>query len=86
MKAIWQTIVYNGNHVRTVKMNGETWFVGEDIANALGFANQREAVNKLVNRKDKKIAQVAIPLNGKFSIMTIINENGVDSLLLSRKL
>ena len=85
MKAIWQTTMYNGNQVRTVKMNGAIWFVGEDIANAIGYANPREAVNKLVNRKDKKIAQVAIPLNGRFSIMTIINENGVDSLLLSKK-
>ena len=85
MKAIWQTIMHNGNQVRTVKMNGATWFVGEDVANALGYANPREAVNKLVNRKDKKVAQVAIPVNGRFSIMTIINENGVDSLLLSKK-
>lgn len=31
--------------VRTVTINGDPWFVGKDVAAALGFTNPRDAIS-----------------------------------------
>ena len=67
-------------------MNGEIWFVGKDVADILGYVNHYDAIVKLVDRKDKKVAQIAIPLNNRYTVSTIMNEHGVDSLISSSKL
>ena len=32
--------------VRTVEIDGEPWFVGKDVATALGYANTADAIQK----------------------------------------
>ena len=34
--------------IRTVTINNEPWFVGKDVAEALGYAEPRSAVSKKV--------------------------------------
>ena len=71
--------------VRTMVINDEPWFVGKDVAMMLGYANTKDALAKRVEREDKRGSQIATPLGGP-QTMTIINESGLYSLILSSKL
>ena len=66
-------------------INNEPWFVGKDVASVLGYANTKDALAKRVEREDKRGSQIATPLGGT-QTMTIINESGLYSLILSSKL
>lgn len=70
--------------VRTVCQNDEVWFVGKDVATALGYSNPRDAIQKHVDDEDKLPSQIATV--GQNRNVTIINESGLYSLVLgSRK-
>lgn len=68
-------------NMRTMEINGEPWFVGKDVAKALGYSDQNKAVAMHVDEEDK--------LNDKSSLSLgqrggwIINESGLYSLILS---
>ena len=70
--------------VRTVIKDGEPWFVGKDVAEILGYTNTRDALAKHTDTEDK--ADVAIHDGRQNRKMTIINESGLYSLILSSKL
>lgn len=70
--------------VRTLEIDGEVWFVGKDIAEALGYSNSRDALAKRVDEEDKGVANCDT-ISGT-QAMTIINESGLYSLVLSSKL
>ena len=70
--------------IRTMEINGEPWFVGKDIAAALGYSNPRDALSKHVNSDDKGVANCDTPSGTQK--MTIINESGMYSLILGSKL
>ena len=70
--------------LRTVEIDGEPWFVGKDVATALGYTDTFGALKKHVDTADKQNCQ-----NDSFNTprgMTIINESGLYSLILSSKL
>ena len=71
--------------VRTMDINGEPWFVGKDIAMILGYAKPRNAIASHVDSEDKKDAPIQGDLGGTQE-MTVINESGLYSLILSSKL
>lgn len=71
-------------NIRTVTIHGEPWFVGKDIAEALGYTNSRDALTKRVDDEDKGVAKCDTPSGAQ--TMTIINESGLYSLILSSKL
>lgn len=74
--------------VRAVKINEEPWFVGKDVAAALGYNDTKSALKDHVDVEDKQIVQrgqiatLDVPNRG----MTIINESGLYSLVMSSKL
>jgi prophage antirepressor-like protein len=70
--------------IRTLKINGEPWFVGKDIAENLGYTESAKAVRKYVDSEDKGVSKMDTP-GGKQDII-IINESGLYSLVLSSKL
>ena len=70
--------------IRTVERNGEPWLAGKDVATALGYSNPRDAISKHVDDEDKGVAKCDT-LGGNQN-MTIINESGLYSLILSSKL
>lgn len=70
--------------IRTVEVNGEPWFVGRDVAAALGYEKPSNAVYKQVDPEDKGISEMETPSGGQK--MTIINESGLYSLIFSSKL
>lgn len=74
--------------IRTVTIDGEPWFVGKDIAEALGYVNTKKALVDHVDLEDKQIIQRSQNVTFEISNrgMTIINESGLYSLILSSKL
>ena len=70
--------------VRSLKIAGEPWFVGKDVADILGYTNSRKAISDHVDDEDKGVTKCDT-LGGKQDL-TIINESGLYSLILSSKL
>lgn len=84
--------------IRTIEENGQIWFVGKDVAEALGYTNPRDALTKHVHSDDKRLllksqivtleiqksqnVTLEIPNRG----MTIINESGLYALIFGSKL
>ena len=70
--------------IRTCMVDGETYFVGKDVASALGYKNASKAMADHVDEEDKGVTK-RYTLGGKQE-MTVINESGLYSLILSSKL
>ena len=70
--------------VRTVEIDGDLWFSGKDVAESLGYINPRKAISDHVDEEDKGVTKCDT-LGGKQD-MTIINESGLYSLVISSKL
>lgn len=74
--------------VRTLLIDNEPYFVGKDVAEILGYTNSKDAIQKHIDDEDKQIIQrsqfatLEIPNRG----LTVINESGLYSLILSSKL
>lgn len=83
-------------NVRTVTIDNEPWFVGKDVAEALGYTNINKAVTMHVDGYDKKVLDFrGFSQNGNasklwsgndFSNKTIINESGLYALIFGSKL
>lgn len=63
---------------------GETFFVGKDVAKALGYSNTRKALQDHVDDEDKLTRQIVVSGQGRRIIF--INESGLYSLILSSQL
>lgn len=70
--------------VRTVEIDGDPWLVGKDVALALGYSNTKDALARHVDSEDKRGSRITTPFGEQE--MTIINESGLYSLVLSSKL
>lgn len=71
--------------IRTITIDGEPWMVGKDVAAALGYSNPRKALSDHVDDEDKNTVTIRDGIPGNPN-MTIINESGLYSLVLSSKL
>jgi len=73
-------------NLRSVNIDGEPWFVGNDVAEALGYARPRKAILDHVDEEDKmKDVPIRDP-HGVEQYPTWINESGLYSLTLKSKL
>lgn len=79
-----QLFKFEGNEVRTLKIDDEPYFVGKDVAKILGYKNTKDALAKHVDVEDKLGSQIAT--SGQRREMTVINESGLYSLILSSKM
>ncbi|WP_295137242.1 phage antirepressor KilAC domain-containing protein [uncultured Catenibacterium sp.] len=70
--------------VRTLTVNDEPWFVGKDVAIALGFKTPRDAIRTHVFEEDKGVDSIVTP--GGKQQMTIINESGLYALVFGSRL
>lgn len=70
--------------IRTLTINGEPYFVGRDVAEILGYSNSRKALADHVDEEDKGVTKC--DTLGGTQEMTVINESGLYSLILSSKL
>ena len=69
--------------IRSMEIGGEPWFVGKDVATALGYANPQKAIRDHVDGEDKTVNE-SFTVNGTKPIL--INESGLYSLILGSKL
>lgn len=72
-------------NIRVLDIDGQPWFVGKDVAMALGYSNPLKAVRDHVSDEDKGVNDLFTP-NGGVQQTIIINESGLYSLILSSKL
>lgn len=73
--------------VRVIKIDEEPWFVGKDVAAALGYGQGKSLANAVANHvdaEDRGVTELMTP-GGKQKV-TIINESGLYSLVMSSKL
>ena len=80
-----QLFNFENHEVRSLLLNNEPWFVGKDVAEALGYSKARNAIATHIDSEDKKDAPIQGTLGG-VQEMTVINESGLYSLVLSSKL
>lgn len=72
--------------VRTIEIDNEPWFVGKDVAEALGYAKPENAIATHVEAEDKTTTLIQGTGSNYKSKTVIINESGLYSLILSSKL
>ena len=70
--------------IRTVAINNEPYFIGKDIANALGYKNTRVALQDNVDSEDKVVTKVTT--QGGMQDTIVISESGMYSLVFGSKL
>lgn len=73
-------------NLRCIEIDGEPWFVGKDVAMALGYAKTENAIARHVDKEDKTLTPFQGGCSTGIQKMTIINESGLYSLILSSKL
>ena len=71
--------------IRAIEKDGEPWFVGKDVAVALGYKDTVNALKAHVDEEDKMGWRITTPSRGEQNA-TIINESGLYSLVLCSKL
>lgn len=79
-----QNFNFEGNEVRTVLINDEPYFVGKDVATAIGYRNTKDAINKHVKSKYRRESRFATPSGTQ--TMTVISEPGIYQLAGQSKL
>ena len=83
-----QLFKFEGKEVRTLKIDGEPWFIGKDLTDILGYSNSRKALKDHVDKEDQQILTSRnvtlenFPNRG----LTAVNESGMFSLVLSSQL
>lgn len=83
-----QLFNFENHEVRSLLINDEPYFVGKDVADVLGYSNSRKAMADHVDDEDKEVLTSRnvtlenIPNRG----ITVVNESGLYSLVLSSKL
>lgn len=70
--------------IRTVMIDGEPYFVGNDCAKALGYKNLYSGVSKNVDEEDRRLFPVGSTSGTQDT--TIINESSLYSLIFGSKL
>lgn len=79
-----QLFDFESNQVGALSIDEEAYFVGNDVATILGYSNYRNAVANHVDEEDKLRTQIRYA--GQLRKMTLINQSGLYSLILSSKM
>ena len=70
--------------IRTCTVDGEPYFVGKDVASALGYTNPQKAIRDHIDEEDKLGERIV--QSGQARETIVINESGLYALILSSKL
>ena len=73
-------------NVRVKMINDEPWFMGRDVCKALGYVNNRKALQDHVDMEDKRDGVTSRDSIGRMQKGIVVNESGLYSLILSSKL
>ena len=75
--------------IRTVTIENEPWFVGKDVAEALGYSNASKAVSTHVGEEDRILKVLEADSQNGNVVKTqtaLINESGLYALIFGSKL
>ncbi|WP_273948057.1 BRO family protein [Leuconostoc mesenteroides] len=78
-----QVFNFETSRVRTLNLEDVIWFVGKDVAETLGYSNSPKAIKDHVDNEDKLTERIV--MSGQNRSVTLINESGLYSLILSSK-
>lgn len=81
-----QLFNFENHEVRSLLLNNEPWFIGKDVADVLGYKNQRDAISKHVDSEDKNTVAIHDGITRGNPNQTIINESGLYALIFGSKL
>lgn len=81
-----QLFNFENHEVRSLLINSEPWFIGKDVADVLGYKNQRDAISKHVDSEDKNTVAIHDGITRGNPNQTIINESGLYALIFGSKL
>ena len=70
--------------IRTVQLNNETYFVGKDVATALGYERAVKAIQDHVDTEDKDEVPIRDSI-GRMQKTPVINESGLYALIFGSK-
>ena len=70
--------------IRAITIDGEPWFVGKDVALALGYKDPSDALKRHVAEEDKLTR--CFTDSGQNREMYVVNESGLYSLIFGSKL
>ncbi len=82
----FRTFRFMGMLVRVKNIDGEPWFVGKDVATALGYQNPRKAIKDHVDDEDKTTVTFRYPGSNYVTKAYIVNESGMYSLVFGSHL
>lgn len=71
--------------IRAIEIDNEPWFVGKDVAEALGYSNTRDALATHVSDEDKNTVVISDGKRGNPN-QSVINESGLYALIFGSKL
>lgn len=71
--------------IRTINIDGDPWFIGKDVAEALGYSNTRDALLTHVAEEDKNTVVISDGKRGNPN-QVVINESGLYALIFGSKL
>lgn len=75
-----QVFNYNQKQVRTVQINGETWFVLKDVCVVLGITDHKVVARRL---EEDEVCQIPLTDSlGRTQETTVINESGLYNVIL----
>lgn len=80
-----QEFNFNGYEVRTVMRNNTPYFIGKDVAEALGYRRPTKAIADHIDDEDKDEVPIQDSI-GRSQMTPIINESGLYSLILKSNL
>ena len=80
-----QTFNFESQEVRTVIKNNEPWFIGNDLAEVLGYKNKSDALQKHIDKEDKDEIAIRDSI-GRMQNTPIVNESGMYALIFGSKL
>lgn len=70
--------------IRSIMIDSDPWFVGKDVAAALGYGDTDQALRKHVDTEDRLTRR--FNGSGQNRLMTVINESGLYALIFGSKL
>jgi prophage antirepressor-like protein len=80
-----QVFSFEDQDVRIKDINNEAWFIGNDVAEILGYKNRNDALQKHVDKEDKDEIAIRDSI-GRMQNTPIINESGLYALIFGSKL
>lgn len=73
---------FGDSDIRVIDKNGEPWFVAKDVCDAIGIANNRDALNKLDDEEKVTVGLTDAQAGSGMQSISLVSESGMYTLVL----